>query len=167
MTTLGGNCLDTFERLKQFYWPYKRYFFFSLFFLFVVTAITVVYPIVLQITIDEVVLKSQFGLIPIIALVFLGVMILKGIATFYRQYLGDLFGITAVYELREALYDKLQVLSFTYYDNAKTGDIMSRLTEDVDRFRFFLSFGFAELVRTILLVVFSLSVMFHYSIPLA
>jgi len=167
MTTLGGNCLDTFERLKQFYWPYKRYFFFSLFFLFVVTAITVVYPIVLQITIDEVVLKSQFGLIPIIALVFLGVMILKGIATFYRQYLGDLFGITAVYELREALYDKLQVLSFTYYDNAKTGDIMSRLTEDVERFRFFLSFGFAELVRTILLVVFSLSVMFHYSIPLA
>src|SRR5690625_3625298 len=94
-------------------------------------------------------------------------MALKGIATFFHQYLGDYFGIISVYSVREALYDKLQVLSFKYYDNAKTGDIMSRITQDVEMFRFFLSFGFAELIRTFLIIVFSLSVMFYYSIPLA
>ncbi|HLS35194.1 MAG TPA: ABC transporter ATP-binding protein [Bacillota bacterium] len=158
--------MDTFKRLKQFYWPYRKHFFWSLFFLIFVTAITVVYPIVLQLTIDEVVLQDRYHLLPYIAIAFLIAMGIKSIATFLQQYLGDLFGITSVYKLRDALYKKLQVLSFKYYDNAKTGDIMSRLTADVEGFRFFLSFGFAELIRIILLILFSLTVMFSYSIPL-
>lgn len=125
-----------------------------------------IYPVVLQLTIDEVVLQERYSLIPYIASVFLFLMLLKGIATFYHQYLGELFGIHSVYSLRDALYKKLQVLSFKYYDNAKTGDIMSRLTADVEGFRFFLSFGFAELLRMILLIGLSLGVMFYYSIPL-
>lgn len=159
--------MDIFKKLKQFFWPYKKYFFLSLFFLFFVTIITVVYPIILQQTLDEVVLKNRYGLIPYIALVFLVLMIIKGFATYFHQYLGDLFGVATVYELREALYGKLQNLSFKYYDNAKTGDIMSRLTADVEGFRFFLSAGVAELIRITLLIVFSLSVMFYYSVPLA
>ncbi|WP_156290484.1 ABC transporter ATP-binding protein [Oceanobacillus salinisoli] len=159
--------MNTFKKLKRFYWPHKRYLFWSLFFLLSVTAITVVYPIFLQITIDEVVLQDRYELIPYISFVFLALMILKGISTFSFQYLGDLFGMTAVYKLREALYDKLQSLAFKFYDNAKTGDIMSRLTSDVEGFRFFLSAGFAELIRIISLIIISLSVMFYYSIPLA
>lgn len=159
--------MDTFKRLKQYYWPYKKYFFISLFFLLFVTAITVVYPIILQLTIDEVVLKNNYSWIPYISAVFLVLMMVKGVSTFFHQYLGDLFGITVVYDLRDSLYKKLQVLSFKYYDNAKTGDLMSRLTADVEGFRFFLSVGFSELVRIVLLILFSLSVMFYYSIPLA
>ncbi|TQS75714.1 ABC transporter ATP-binding protein [Ornithinibacillus gellani] len=158
--------METFKRLKEFYWPYRKYFFLSLFFLVFVTAITVVYPIILQLTIDEVVLKGQNNWIPYIAIAFLALMLVKGVATFFHQYLGDLFGITSVYYMRDALYKKLQILSFKYYDNAKTGDIMSRLTADVEGFRFFLSFGFAELIRIVLLIGFSLSVMFYYSVPL-
>lgn len=158
--------MDTFKRLKQFYWPYRKNFYWSLFFLLFVTAITVVYPIVLQLTIDEVVLKDRYSLIPFIAIAFFIAMGIKSVATFLQQYLGDLFGITSVYSLRDVLYEKLQVLSFKYYDNAKTGDIMSRLTADVEGFRFFLSFGFAELIRIFLLILFSLIVMFFYSVPL-
>lgn len=159
--------LDTFKKLKQFYWPFKKYFFISLIFLILVTAITVVYPIIMQQTIDNVVLKAQYELIPIIAGLFIILMVVKGIATYFHQYLGDLFGIISVYKLRNSLYKKLQVLSFRYYDNAKTGDLMSRLTADVDGFRFFLSMGFSELIRITLLILFSLSVMFYYSISLA
>src|SRR5699024_10402595 len=156
-----------FKRLKEFYWPYKKYFIISLLFLVFVTAITVVYPIILQLTIDEVVLKDKYSLIPYIAVVFLVLMCIKGISVYLHQYLGDLFGITVVYDLRDSLYKKLQVLSFKYFDNAKTGDLMSRLTQDVEGFRFFLSIGFAELIRITLLILFSLGVMFYYSIPLA
>ncbi|MBR3120016.1 ABC transporter ATP-binding protein [Oceanobacillus profundus] len=159
--------METFKKLKRFYWPYKKYFFWSLFFLIFVTAITVVYPIILQITIDEVVRQSRYELIPVIGISFLGLMIVKGVSIFFFQYLGDLFGMTSVYKLREALYDKLQRLAFKYYDNAKTGDIMSRLTADVEGFRFFLSVGFAELIRVVLLILISLGIMFYYSVPLA
>lgn len=94
-------------------------------------------------------------------------MVIKGIFTFSFQYLSELFGMTSVYHLRNALYGKLQALSFEYYDNSKTGDIMSRMTADVEGFRFFLSAGFAELIRIVLLIGISLTVMFYYSIPLA
>ncbi|SFD83828.1 ATP-binding cassette, subfamily B/ATP-binding cassette, subfamily B, MsbA [Lentibacillus persicus] len=159
--------MGTFKKLKQFYWPYRKYLFTSIFFLFFVVAITVVYPIVLQLTIDEVVLQERYSLIPYIAIGFFLIMLLKAIASFFHQYMGDLFGITAVYRLREALYEKLQVLSFKYYDNARTGDLMSRKTTDVEGFRNFISFGISDLIEITLLIVFSLGVMFYYSMPLA
>ncbi|MFD1066090.1 ABC transporter ATP-binding protein [Oceanobacillus locisalsi] len=159
--------MNIFKKLKRFYWPYKKYFIWSVFSMLIVTVITVVYPIILQITIDDVVAEQRYGLIPYICGAFLGLMIVKGISTFFFQYLGDLFGMTSVYKLREALYDKLQSLAFKYYDNAKTGDLMSRLTADVEGFRFFLSVGCAELIRVISLMLISISVMLYYSIPLA
>ncbi|CDQ19921.1 ABC transporter ATP-binding protein [Halobacillus karajensis] len=159
--------MDTFKKLKQFYWPYKKYFFWSLFSLLFVTLITVVYPVVLKVTIDDVVLAEEYSLIPYICVAFIALMIIKGIATYFHQYLGDFFGIRSVYTLRDALYKKLQRLPFRYYDNAKTGDLMSRLTADVEGFRFFLSMGFSELIRIVLLIVISLSVMFYFSVPLA
>ena len=158
--------METFRKLKSFYWPYKKYFLTSIFFLVFVTIITVVYPIILQITIDDVIRAGQYELIPYLALGFVGIMIFKGLATFLYQYTGDLFGIRTVYQLRNALYQKLQYLSFRYYDNAKTGDLMSRLTADVEGFRFFLSFGFSELLRFVLLITVTSSVMLSYSISL-
>ncbi|PMC35141.1 multidrug ABC transporter ATP-binding protein [Bacillus sp. UMB0899] len=158
--------METFKKLKSFYWPFKKYFLWSLFFVIFITTITVVYPIVLQLTIDEIVLKGQYEYIPWIVSGFLALMVIKGVSAFFHQYLGDMFGIQSVYRLRNALYEKLQRLPFMYYDNAKTGDLMSRLTADVEGFRFFLSFGFSELVRFILLVCGTLTVMFLYSVPL-
>ncbi|WP_017471751.1 ABC transporter ATP-binding protein [Amphibacillus jilinensis] len=159
--------MGTFKKLKAFYLPYKRYFLASLLFVLIVTAITVIYPMVLQVTIDQVVLEGDYQLIPFLAIGFIVIMIIKGIANFTQQYLGDLFGVTAVYHLRDALYQKLQRLSFTYYDNARTGDLMSRLTMDVEGFKFFLAAGFKELIRVVFLMVTSLTVMFYYSVPLA
>ncbi len=158
--------METFKKLKEFYWPYRRNFYISLIFLLLVTMITVIYPVILQVTIDEVIEKQQFQYVPYIALGFIGIMALKGLFTYFNQFLGDLFGIRSVYRLRNELYEKLQFLPFRYYDNAKTGDLMSRLTADVEGFRFFLSFGFAELIRFVLLVTISLGLMFYYSVAL-
>ncbi len=122
---------------------------------------------VLQFTIDEIIIKGEYSTVPYVALGFVLLMVIKGAATYTHQFYGDLFGIRSVYELRESLYEKLQFLPFDYYDNAKTGDLMSRLTADVEGFRFFLSFGFSQLINFVLIIAFSLSVMFFYSVPLA
>lgn len=159
--------MDTFKKLKQFYWPFKAYFFWSIVLLLAVTGFTVAYPVILQITIDYIVLDQNYGWIPYVAVGFFVITLLKGIAVYFHQYLGDLFGIRAVFELRNALYKKLQYLPFRYYDNARTGDLMSRLTADVEGFRFFLSFGFAQLINLVMLVGLSLGIMFFYSPSLA
>ncbi|MEC1353136.1 ABC transporter ATP-binding protein [Bacillus sonorensis] len=158
--------MESLKKLKAFYWSYKKFFVWSLFSMLLMTAITVVYPIMLQMTIDVVILDGQYDWIIGLSLGFIAVMAVKGAATFFHQYLGDMFGIQSVYRLRKELYAKLQRLPFTYYDSAKTGDLMSRLTADVEGIRFFLSFGFAEAIRFVLLVTLSLAVMFSYSVPL-
>ncbi|UTR10940.1 ABC transporter ATP-binding protein/permease [Evansella sp. LMS18] len=159
--------MNTFKRLKEFYWPFKRFFIISILTLLAVTGITVVYPVILQITIDTVVIDQNFHLVPYVSIGFLLLMALKGVAVYFHQYLGDLFGIKSVFELRNALYRKLQFLPFRYYDNARTGDLMSRLTADVEGFRFFLSFGCAQLINLVMLVGLSLGIMFFYSPSLA
>ncbi|SDH68921.1 ABC transporter ATP-binding protein [Alteribacillus bidgolensis] len=159
--------MNTFKSLKEFYWPDKRLFIWSIFFLIIMTILTMAYPIVLQFAIDEVVLSANWGLLPYLAGGFVVITVLKAAATYIHQYYGDLFGIRAVYRLRSRLYKKLQYLPFRFYDNAKTGDLMSRLTADVEGFRFFLSFGCAQLLNLVLLVTVSFAVMMYYSVPLA
>lgn len=129
--------METFKRLKLYFWPYKRYFCISILSLFIVTAVTVIYPLILKYTIDEVFTRRQYALVPYLAIGFVLLMGIKGVAVYYHQYFGDLFGVSTVYELRNELYRKLQYLPFRYYDNAKTGDLMSRLAGDVEVFRFF------------------------------
>ncbi|MFT8322721.1 MAG: ABC transporter ATP-binding protein [Bacillus sp. (in: firmicutes)] len=158
--------MGTFKKLRYYYLPFKKYFICSLLFLIIVTAITVSYPIILQLTIDEVVIEGKYKWVPYLAIGFVLIMSIKGIATYIQQYTGDLFGISSVYQLRNSLYEKLQYLPFSYYDNAKTGDLMSRLTADVEGFRFFLSYGFSEFIRFILLITVSFSVMCYYSVSL-
>ncbi|MEY2196445.1 ABC transporter ATP-binding protein [Neobacillus sp. BF23-41] len=155
-----------FKKLKSFYLPYKRDFIWSMLFLLVVAAITVVYPIILQMTIDEVVLGKKYDWVPWISFGFIAIMAVKGLSTYIQHYLADMFGIKSVYLLRNALYEKLQRLSFRYYDNAKTGDLMSRLTADVEGFRIFVSFGFVEILRFVIQVGASLCVMLYYSVSL-
>lgn len=158
--------MQTFKRLARFYLPDKKFFFLSLVALVFVTAITVIYPVILQIAIDVGIRDGQYGIIPYLAVGLILIMAIKGGATYVNQYFGDLFGVRSVYRVRQTLYEKLQFLPFRYYDNAKTGDLMSRLTADVEAFRFFLSFGFAQLVNFVLLVGFAMIVMFYYSVPL-
>ncbi|PRO65288.1 ABC transporter ATP-binding protein [Alkalicoccus urumqiensis] len=159
--------MNTFQKLRHFYWPFKAYFFWSIALLLAVTGFTVAYPVILQFTIDRIILEGNYQWIPYAAIGFFILTMLKGVAVYFHQYLGDLFGIRSVYEIRNSLYEKLQFLPFRYYDNARTGDLMSRLTADVEGFRFFLSFGFAQLINVVMLVFLSLGIMFFYSPSLA
>ncbi|MEW9034049.1 MAG: ABC transporter ATP-binding protein, partial [Planifilum fimeticola] len=91
--------METFKRLKRFYWPFKGYFFISLSALFLVTGLTMIYPFALKVTIDEVIGAGRYEWVPWIALGFVLLMLVKSLAAFVQQFAGDLFGIRTVYEL--------------------------------------------------------------------
>ncbi|WAA11114.1 ABC transporter ATP-binding protein [Fervidibacillus albus] len=158
--------MNTFKKLKEFYLPYKKFLFISVFFMIIVITTTLIYPVILEVIIDDVIISGKYDLIPSLVALYFFIMVVKGVSTFIQQYTGDLFGIKSVYTLRNRLYEKLQFLPFRFYDNAKTGDLMSRLTADVEGIRFFLSFGIAEFVRFILFIGISVAVMLTYSVSL-
>lgn len=80
------------------------------------------------------------------ALAVVAVSISRGAFAFGQSYLTEFLSQRVAYDLRNALYDHLQRLSFAYHDRAQTGQLMSRATADVEGVRQFISNG---LMRTL------------------
>lgn len=134
----------------------------------IATALGLVYPNLLRILIDDVILNEQFDKVPMLALTVVGVVTLKGSMQFLHGFFGGRLGNRVASRLRNACYDKLQTLSFQYYDKAKTGDLMSRLTADLEAIRNFIGFGFAQLFNVLLMIVFGGAMMMsiHWQLTL-
>lgn len=159
--------MEVFRQLKPYFWPEKKLFFGAILCLAVATALGLVYPNLLRYLIDDVITKKQFELVPRLALVVVIVVSMKGMFQFLHGLCGGRLGNRVAYHLRNALYNKLQYLSFQYYDQARTGDLMSRLTADLEAIRQFIGFGFAQLLNVMLMLVFGMGMMFSINWKLA
>lgn len=111
------------------------------------------YPNLLQRLIDNAIIPGDFGKVPALALTVLGVVIVKGFMQFLHGFFGGRLGNYLAYRLRNACYEKLQFLSFRYYDTAKMGDL--------EAIRNFIGFGFAQLLNVVLMVVFGSMMMLY------
>lgn len=155
--------MDVLRQLQTFFWEKRTYLFVSILFLAIATALGLVYPNLLRVLIDDVIIPRNFEDVPILALTVLGVVILKAGMQFLHGFYGGRLGNFLAYRLRNACYEKLQFLSFRYYDTAKTGDLMSRLTGDLEAIRNFIGFGFAQILNMVLMVVFGAIMMMTMS----
>ena len=91
--------------------------------------------------------------IVLFGLVILGTTVVRSAARFGDTYITQLVSQQASYDIRNALYNHLQHLSFTFYDKAQTGQIMSRATVDIEAARMFLSAGLLNLIQIVIMVV--------------
>jgi ABC-type multidrug transport system, ATPase and permease components len=160
--------LDVFRQLKAFYWSERKLLFVSIICLTCATALGLVYPNLLRFLIDDVIIAERFDLVPALALSVVGVVALKGSMQFLHGLCGGRLGNRVAFNLRNACYNKLQYLSFQYYDKAKTGDLMSRLTADLEAIRNFIGFGFAQILNMVLMIAFGAAMMLsiHWQLTL-
>ncbi|MBW7456403.1 ABC transporter ATP-binding protein [Paenibacillus sepulcri] len=153
--------MDVFRQLKEYYWVERKKMIASIAFLICATALGLVYPNMLRILIDDVIKPRDFKWVPALSLTVVGIVSLKGCLQFLHGYFAGQLGNRVAFRLRNACYEKLQKLSYQYYDTAKTGDLMSRLTADLEAVRNFIAFGFAQILNMILMIVFGASMMFY------
>ncbi|MGF7048003.1 ATP-binding cassette subfamily B protein [Paenibacillus sp. DS2015] len=155
--------MNVLKQLQSFFWDKRSFLFLSILCLAIATALGLVTPNLLRILIDDVISPRQFEKVPIISLTVIVVVILKAIMQFLSGMLGGRLGNHLAYRLRNACYEKLQFLSFRYYDTAKTGDLMSRLTGDLEAIRNFVGFGLPQMLNTVFMVVFGSVMMLSIS----
>ncbi len=89
-------------------------------------------PIVIRETVDRFILDGAPQMIWWAAGGLLLLSLIQGGIDFLRLYLTAYMGQSIVFEIRNAVFEHLSRLSFSYYDRARTGDLMSRVTADVD-----------------------------------
>jgi ABC-type multidrug transport system fused ATPase/permease subunit len=75
---------------------------------------------------------------------------LRGLFAYWQGYLSQAVSVLVAYDLRNRIYNHLQRLSFSYHDESETGQLMSRLTADIEGVRNALPLGFLRAIVAVL-----------------
>ncbi len=141
--------MSVLRRLIGYLKPYRWQVIFALSCLGGSILIGTVGPWIMKVLVDQVIITGQHRMLAPLALAYVGVTVLRGAFNFGYWYTREYFGQKVVYDLRTSLYQRLQYLPFSYYDHAQTGQLMSRLTSDVDHVRVLLGLGLPDLADVI------------------
>ncbi len=115
------------------------------------TAFGLAVPWMLGEAIDTVVSSGERSFLILAAGIVIGASVLKGVFAYGYRYLSEVLSQKTCYDIRNALYDRLQRLSFAYHDGSHTGQLMSRATVDVEAVRMFFGMGLLSITETVLL----------------
>lgn len=127
--------MKPWRRLLVYLRPYWLLFVLVLFLTLAVTLTTLALPwIIGKDLIDSVILgQKNLKLLNLIVLGIIGIVALKGLFSFTQTYLISLISFRVVTELRNRVYEHLQRLSLSFYRKRQTGEIISRVINDVDQ----------------------------------
>ncbi len=117
------------------------------------TAFGILIPRMIGEGIDTVLGSGDRSFLIIAAVVVIAAGALRGAAGYGHRYFSEVVSQKASYNIRNALYDRLQRLSFQFHDRSQTGQLMSRATVDVEATRMFFAMGLLGMVQVFLMVL--------------
>ena len=88
-----------------------------------------------RIVIDEIVVQRDISRLHWIAVLLLGIFLIKSIAVMLAEWLSHEIAEKIIYDMRTQIYSHLQKLSFRFHKDSTTGDLMSRVVNDIDAMR--------------------------------
>jgi len=135
--------------------------------LFVATAAQLLVPQLVQIIIDAVVGRAQVqanvasvgGLLVTTMLAIIAFSAVRAVFAFSQQYNAERISQNVAFDIRNALFAKIQRQSFSYLDRTQTGQLMVRATDDVERVRMFIGQGLVIALQSFVLLLATLVVL--------
>lgn len=121
--------------------------------LLIVTATNLVSPQILRVVIDQGISAKNLSVIVYTSLGLLAVAIVRGLCTFGQGYWSEKASQSAAYDMRNTIFARLERLSFSYHDTAQTGQLMTRVTSDVDTVRNFTGSGILQLLNSVVMLL--------------
>lgn len=156
--------------LKQFfsyYKPHKRLFMIDFSSAVFVALLELAFPVAVQWFIDELLPTGDWGRIVWVSLLLLGVYLLSTFLQFIVAYLGHKLGINIETDMRQQLFNHVQRQSFRFFDNTKTGHIMSRITNDLFDIGELAHHGPEDIFIAIMTIIGAFSIMYTINPELA
>ncbi|WP_297635830.1 ABC transporter ATP-binding protein [uncultured Clostridium sp.] len=111
----------------------------------------------------EVVTKALIG--PIVLLI--AVTLINSLLAYIQQYIIASVGENLTYSLRKEISSKINKLPLKYFDSHKTGDVMSRVTTDLEKVSQVMQVGFIQFISSILTILFTVVVMLILNVKLS
>lgn len=148
---------QSFQKLGgifQFLLPYKWIFFLGLVFLLLSSLTLLTFPYVAGKLIDTAQGKAWFvSDINSIALILLAILAVQSIFSFFRVWTFALVSERSMRDIRQGLYSRMLRLPMTFFDQRRTGELISRITADVSLLQDTFSVTLAELFRQVITLI--------------
>ena len=120
-----------FKRFVAYYKPHKVLFFFDMLASLFIAIIGMIYPIITREVFNTYVPNGDIKMIIILGASLLVLYFIRMLLRFFVQYYGHIMGVKMQAKMRSDMFEHLQELPYSYYDEHETGKIMSRMTNDL------------------------------------
>ena len=147
---------QTLGRLWPYTWSQRRWIAGGIVAILCLSGLNLVMPQLTRWTIDTIIPGKLFSLLLVVAGCIFAVNILKGCFGFVQTYFMSHAGQSVIFELRSRLYEHMQGQSLGFFHNRRTGDLMSRVTNDVNSLQQLITSGVAEVLTDVITFFFVL-----------
>lgn len=120
------------RRFFAYYAPYKHLFFLDFGCAVLAGVLELGFPLAVKLFVDDLLPGQNWGLIAGCAALLLGVYVLNTALSAIVNYWGHALGISIETDMRRQAFDHIQKLSFRYFDNNKTGQLITHVTKDLE-----------------------------------
>jgi ATP-binding cassette subfamily B protein len=120
------------RRFFSYYAPYKGLFVLDFGCAVIAGLLELVFPLAVAYFIDSLLPRSEFGLVLIAGGVLLAIYALNAVLHAIVNYFGHVLGVSIETDMRRQVFDHLQKLSFRFFDNNKTGQLITHVTKDLE-----------------------------------
>lgn len=120
-----------FGRFVGYYKPHKKTFAADMFCSFVFSVSGLLYPIISTKVLDECIPNGLLKETIILCSVLLAIYIVRAGMNYYVNYYGHVMGVKMQAQMRSDLFKHLEKLPYSFYDNNETGQLMTRMTNDI------------------------------------
>ena len=119
------------KRFFKYYKPHKKLFIIDLICSFTISVCNMFYPMIARKIMNDYVPNQNLQLLLTWAIVLAAIYALKGVLTYIVGRWGHVLGVRIQGDMRKELFDHIQTLPFSFFDENKTGSVMSRLVNDL------------------------------------
>jgi subfamily B ATP-binding cassette protein MsbA len=120
-----------------------------------------------KVLVDEVLVPRDFGLLWWVVLAYLGLTLAEGVVSFCDEYLTEWVGGRVIVSLRTDLFRHLQSLSLSFFDRQSLGDVLTRLSDDVEEIEELMVSEIASALTYLFQFVFFVGALFYLEWRLA
>ena len=119
------------KRFLKYYKPHMKMFTLDLCAAFLISVCDLIYPIITRNMLNTYIPNKELRLLVTSAVVLMFIYIIKLLLNYFVTYWGHMVGVHMQADMRREVFNHLQKLPFTYYDEHETGTIMSRMVNDL------------------------------------
>lgn len=153
---LGGDKVRTFKYI----WRYKWYIILATIALIISIRLDLKNPVLIKDMIDKVIIGGQKELMSKILYSILIIAISRAVLGYIKEFTFDYYSTKVNRDIKVDLFNHIQTLSYSYFDSMNTGELMSRMTGDVENIWRVASFGLSLFIENTIYFIITIPILF-------